>query len=392
MNHIVTAGALSLGLLLGSFSPAPFASPAALLAASRVYPGMDVSEWQGDIDFEAVKRSGIETVYIRAGEGSDYIDRNFESNYEKASAAGLHIGFYHYVTATNTEEAVRQAQFFYSLIEGKSFACCPVMDFESFPGLDTEEINAIALTYLQTLADLSGGTPALYSDTYNTANTWNAALTSYPLWVAEYGASQPQNLGPWENWAGFQYSDTGRISGISGDVDLDYFRDTIFIRPEDSDPENGGSSRAAYTVKPGDTLWGIARQYHTTVQELAALNRLTDPSLIYPGLVLLLPHPAEAVTTYTVKTGDTLSGIASRFGITANELAQLNNLANPNLIYPGQVLLLPGSTDITSYRVMAGDTLTGIAARFGTTVSALTEANRIADPNLIYVGELLRIP
>lgn len=389
MYHIVTAGALSLGLLLGSLAPAPFASPEAFLAASRLYPGMDVSQWQGDIDFEAVKRAGIETVYIRACEGSGYVDRNFESNYEKASAAGLHIGFYHYVTASDTEEAVRQARFFYSLIEGKSYACRPVMDFESFPGLDTEEINAIASVYLETLTELSGSTPALYSDTYNAANTWDAALTSYPLWVAEYGPAQPGNLGPWETWAGFQYSDTGRISGISGNVDLDHFRDTIFIRPQDAGPETGGDT---YTVKPGDTLWGIADRYHTTVEELAALNRLADPSLIYPGMVLTLPHPAAPITTYTVKPGDTLSEIAARFGITVNELTQLNGITDPNLIYPGQILQLPGSTNITSYRVMAGDTLSGLAARFGTTVAALAAANDITDPSLIYVGQLLHIP
>ncbi|MCI8513905.1 MAG: LysM peptidoglycan-binding domain-containing protein [Lachnospiraceae bacterium] len=358
---------------------------------------MDVSEWQGDIDFEAVRRAGIETVYIRAGEGSNSVDRNFERNYEKASAAGLNIGFYHYVTAATPEEAIQQADFFYSLIEGKSFNCYPAMDFESFPGLNKEEINAVASAYLKTLADRLGSTPVIYSNTYNAANTWDPGLASYPLWVAEYGVTQPENLGPWENWVGFQYSDTGQISGIRGNVDLDYFQDGIFMRSEGNDPgtgddadsETGVDPDVSYTVKAGDTLWGIARQYHTTVAELAALNRLANPAFIYPGQVLQI---SSGATSYTVKSGDTLFGLAKRFGIPVNKLIQANHISNPNRIYPGQTLLIPKNASIVRYRIKPGNTLSGLAVRFGTSVAALMEANGITDPNLIYAGETLRIP
>jgi lysozyme len=387
MKYFGRAAGLSLGLLLGFLLPALPVS-----AASQVYPGMDVSEWQGDIDFEAVRESGVETVYIRAGEGSDYIDRYFESNYEKASAAGLKIGFYHYVTAANPAEAAKQARFFYSLIEGKSFDCYPAMDFESFPGLDRDAINAIASAYLDTLSNLLNYRPAIYSDAYNAANTWDASLTAYPLWVAEYGVMQPQNLGPWEDWAGFQYSDSGQIPGIEGNVDLDQFKDTIFIQPEESENGTGGTPQTTYTVQAGDTLWAIARRFGTTVSELAAQNRLSNPNLIFPGQILILPRSTAPLTTYTVRSGDTLSELALRFGTTVSALVSLNNIANPNLIYPGQVLTIPASASAASYRVVSGDTLSELALRFGTTVSALVQANNIANPNLIYVGEVLRIP
>ena len=106
--------------------------------ATRIYQGMDVSVYQGDIDFEQVRAYGIEVVYIRAGEGYDYIDPYFEQNYRNALNAGLKIGYYHYVTASNTEEAQAQAEFFYSLINDKTIDCYPAMDFESFPGLSVE--------------------------------------------------------------------------------------------------------------------------------------------------------------------------------------------------------------------------------------------------------------
>ena len=128
-------------IILACFMAAPLL---AFASNTRIYHGIDVSQWQGNIDFDAVSESGIEIVYIRAGQGSGYTDPYFRSNYEGAKAAGLKIGFYHYVTAQNTAQAVQQADFFYSLIKDKTIDCRPAMDFESFPGLDNREINAIA--------------------------------------------------------------------------------------------------------------------------------------------------------------------------------------------------------------------------------------------------------
>ncbi|NLF28953.1 MAG: LysM peptidoglycan-binding domain-containing protein, partial [Clostridiales bacterium] len=99
--------------------------------------------------------------------------------------------------------------------------------------------------------------------------------------------------------------------------------------------------------------------------------------------------------TYTVVRGDTLSGIAARFGTTVAELVRLNNIANPNLIFPGQVLIISEGTTPPptgqTYTVVRGDTLSGIANRFGTTVAELVRLNGIADPNLIFPGQILII-
>ena len=105
MRQFRSLACFSLALLL-ALAPPSLTS----FAASRVYHGIDVSEWQGDIDFEAVRQSGIDAVYIRAGEGSDYVDAYFESHYQGALAAGLKIGYYHYVTAQNEEEAKEESQ------------------------------------------------------------------------------------------------------------------------------------------------------------------------------------------------------------------------------------------------------------------------------------------
>jgi peptidoglycan/xylan/chitin deacetylase (PgdA/CDA1 family) len=108
---------------------------------------------------------------------------------------------------------------------------------------------------------------------------------------------------------------------------------------------------------------------------------------------------AAQQTTYTVRAGDTLSSIAARHGTTVSALAAANNIANPNLIRVGQVLRIPSAVPppapapiAGTYTVRAGDTLFSIAARHGTTVSALAAANNIANPNLIRVGQVLVIP
>ncbi|MBE6735017.1 MAG: LysM peptidoglycan-binding domain-containing protein [Ruminococcaceae bacterium] len=96
-----------------------------------------------------------------------------------------------------------------------------------------------------------------------------------------------------------------------------------------------------YTVVEGNTLWGIANFFGTTVEEIINLNDLTEPELIYPGQKLKIPvdrpYPPRY---YAVRPADTLWSIAQRYSTTVNNLLELNNLGNPNLIYPGQILRL----------------------------------------------------
>ena len=168
---------------------------------------------------------------------------------------------------------------------------------------------------------------------------------------------------------------------------------------------------ATYTVAPGDTLAAIAAAHGTTVGALAAANHIADPNLIYVGQQLVLtgagaaPAAPAAGGTYTVQAGDTLGSIAARYGTTAAALAAANHIADANLIYVGQVLTVGGAPAAAApaavatpapsgggtYTVRAGDTLGSIAARYGTTAAALAAANHIADPNLIYVGQVLTV-
>lgn len=276
-------------------------------AQNTQYRGIDVSVWQGEIDYSRVKDSGIEAVYIRAGEGANITDRYFERNYENAKAAGLKYGFYHYVTARTVSEAEEQADFFAALIRSKPYDMKAAMDFENLSGLTADQAVAIAKAYLERLEQRSGHTPAVYSDAYDARAVWRSNLAKYPLWVADYGVREPSSIGGWSNWSGFQYSDKGAVSGISGHVDLDYFRETLFLTDDEQastqqirhdyskandgcEDASSGDQYITYTVKSGDTLWSLAREYHTTVDTLVKINNITDPDLIYVGQKLLIPR------------------------------------------------------------------------------------------------------
>ena len=197
----------------------------------------------------------------------------------------------------------------------------------------------------------------------------------------------------------------------------------------DNSSYNSGSSSVSntgyYTVQSGDTLSGIANRFSTTVNHLASLNDISNPNRIYVGQRLLVRQQTSSQTntnntntssnttntsssatgTYTVQSGDTLSGIANKFGTNYESLANLNNISNPNRIYVGQVLKLSANsntassahqattnaTPVGSYSVKAGDSLSAIAARYGISYETLARLNNISDPNRIYVGQTLNL-
>ncbi len=174
---------------------------------------------------------------------------------------------------------------------------------------------------------------------------------------------------------------------------------------------------ATYTIRSGDTLGSIAARYGTTVAKLASANNISNPNRIIAGRRLTVPDSYSAssnnsssrsssASTYTVKSGDTLSAIAARYGTSVAALASKNGISNPNRISVGQRLTISGSsapsTGSTSstgaasgssgtYRVRSGDTLSGIASRYGTTAAKLASINGIANPNRISVGQVLKL-
>lgn len=369
-------------------------------SGGRQYRGIDISEFQGEIDFEEVRRSGIEAVYIRVGAG-EYTDEYFAENYERAKAAGLKIGFYHYVTARSVDEGRRQARFFASLAAGREPDMRLAMDFEYFGSLSVSQINAISEAYLDELTALTRREAVIYSDLSNARNIFSRALAEkYPLWAAQYGADEPSANGKWREWVGFQYTDEGRVGGIYGNVDRNIFTEGIFL--SDSwriDGEKRTAVRArtrtlTVYVRAGDTLWAIAREYGTTVEAIVRENRIADPNRIFAGerLRITLPARGNGEEIYTVRRGDTPISIAGKFGVTLSALEDRNGLERGETIYAGDKLSIPGARMSGEfYVVRPGDTLFYISRRTGVPIRTLVGINRIKDPDLIYAGEHLKL-
>lgn len=248
----------------------------------------------------------------------------------------------------------------------------------------------------------------------------------YPLWLAEYPNYQVTTepnyyfFPSFDNVQMLQFTSTYIAGGLDGNVDFtgiteNGYKNGNAQRPATKTPATVTGQQLhqdthSYTVKSGDTLSAIASKYNMTVNALATLNGISNPNLIYPGQTLRVADSdkggsvsnkatapiANSVSTnsYVVNSGDTLSGIASRYGMSTSALASLNGISNANLIYLGQVLKVSGSSNgssATTYTVKSGDSLSGIASRYGTTVSALASLNGISNPNWIYPGQVLKI-
>lgn len=277
--------------------------------------GIDVSQWQGYIDFEAVRGAGIELVYIKASEGMDFVDPFFYRNYANAKNAGLLVGFYHYLTARDLSQARQEAYHFVSVVEGLVNEGRLVMDIEDIGGLDREEVNEIAQTFLQGVEEFSNRLPAIYADDVMASELLAPELTRYPLWIAQYDVEEPDRNNQWGNWAGWQYTDMGRVAGIQGNVDRDIFTEEIL--EEES---------------------GRVRKSPEGLEEIDRVQRFPEGPEERTG------EGEETFRIYRIQSGDTLSGIARRFGTTVERLTEINGIKMPNLIYEGQLLKIPANS------------------------------------------------
>ena len=276
--------------------------------------GIDVSKWQGEIDWSKVKASGVAFAMIRASFGQSDLDPVFERNVTEAKRVGIPCGAYHYCYAKTVDEARREAAFFLASVRGKRLSYPLALDLEdpSLQPLGKEKLTAIADAFLKEL-EAAGYYAVLYANLYWLTNLLEReTLKRYDVWLAQW-SDKPTFTGDFGLW---QYSARGKVDGISGDVDLDVayrdypaiikavglngLKETEAVPAAPKKEESASPQERYYTVRAGDTLSAIAAKYQTTVAKLTALNNLRNPNLIYAGQKLLLPFAGTPSSAFRV--------------------------------------------------------------------------------------------
>ena len=338
--------------------------------------GIDVSYHNGEINWAAVKAAGYEFAILRAGYGR-YIsqkDKKFEQNYAGAKAAGIKVGAYWYSYAVSPEDAVTESKVFQQILSGKQFEYPVYFDIEdkSQVALGKAVISNMIRAFNDSMR-AAGYYPGTYSNTNWFTNYIDADIrTRDTVWLADYRANFnttiPRDI--------HQYTSSGSVPGINGRVDLNNAtRDFAEIvqggyngfspaqQPSDPKPEPEPDT----TYHLGETVT-VSSYYKSSTE--ADSNKATVLSAWKTGTITrvipgarnpyLLNNGAlgwcndgdirgrgdvrksatPVATVYTVKSGDTLSGIAARYGTTWQKLAQANGISNPNLIRPGQKITI----------------------------------------------------
>lgn len=377
--------------------------------------GIDISIWQGDFDFKKAISEGVEFVIIR-GAYSLNKDRNFENNYNNAMNNNLSIGIYQYSMAETEEEALQEAKFLEeNVLKGRLFQLPIYIDVEDNvqKSLGKEKVSKIAkvwLDYLQSKNYFVG----IYSfksflESYVNDNIRN----KYDIWVAEWNTKCTYNgkFGMWQFGGETNLLRSNRVAGLVCDQNYMYVDYPSLIKKsgkngyktmqeekknENVTTANPNKNIINYVVKNGDTLAELGKRFGVSNETIAKLNNISNPNLIYPGQILKIDG-SNAVNTkvyYTVKDGDTLSEIAKRFGMSYEKIIKLNNISNPNLIYPGQILKIDGNNKVNTevyYTVKNGDTLSEISKKFGVSYESIVKLNNISNPSLIYPGQVIKI-
>lgn len=305
------------------------------------------------------------------------------------------------------------------------------LDYESGASAD-KQANTNAILHGMRMIKAAGYTPMYYSGKpYTVANVYvDQIIREFPnsLWMAaypDYNVTPTPNYNVFPSMDGvaiYQFTSTYIAGGLDGNIDLTGITDNGYTKnnnPETQTPSINQGQQADNTsksdiangnqvkVKFGANVWATGEAIPSWVKGrtydvaqvsgnrvlLAGINSWINKADVEIISVSSAPIQAPAVGTYTVQSGDTLSSIAAKFGTNYQALASLNGISNPNLIYVGQVLRVNGSASTGSvyYTVRSGDSLSAIASRFGTSYQSIAALNGLSNPNLIYAGQTLKI-
>lgn len=307
--------------------------------------GIDISKWQGagfNVDAAA------DFVICKATEGTGYVDPLCDKFYQQAKAKGKLLGVYHFARPDLGNSGEAEAEYFVKNIKGYIGEAILVLDYECAPYSDDW-----AYAFAKRVHDLTGVWPMLYASAskINGVN-WSKTAKNCGLWIAGYPnaynvpnpptpkpSDMPYGIGAWPFWAIWQYtSSAGALDRDIANMDATAWRKYAAVNGE-AKPTPQPEPKPTPTKKTNEQIadeviagkWGNGADRE---------KRLKEAGYDYNAIQAIVNSKMSNVTYYSVRRGDTLSGIAARYGTTWQKIAADNNLANPNLIYPSQVLVI----------------------------------------------------
>ncbi|MCH4034760.1 MAG: LysM peptidoglycan-binding domain-containing protein [Lachnospiraceae bacterium] len=313
------------------------------------FKGIDVSHWQGHIDWAKVKAAGVQFAIIKAGGSDDglYTDPRWEENYRGAKENGIAVGAYYFVgpACTSAEAGRADAGRFLAQLTGKQLEYPVFMDVEATTANEKAGATEAAIAFCREL-ETAGYYAGIYSSTYSgfRDRLEDSKLTPFTHWVAQY-ATKCEYGGAYGLW---QYSSSERVSGINGNVDMD-----ISYQDYPSIIKAGGFNGYAKRVAATQPVTPVHPK--KTVDELAhevlagkwgngedRKNHITTAGYDYAAVqakvnALLHAQSRPQAVYYTVQRGDTLSAIARKYGTTVTAIQKLNSslIRNVNRIQAG---------------------------------------------------------
>nr|DAE19191.1 MAG TPA: PlyB like endolysin [Siphoviridae sp. ctNYt19] len=317
----------------------------------RIYNVPDVSEHQPNFDFTPY--AGKYAI-LRAGVASRE-DYSFRRHVSECQRLGITIGVYFYSYALNVSQAIEEAQRFVSIINGVDIGLGAWLDMEDADHYKVN--NGVYITH-DNIAPMSRAfcdvvaAAGYYTGIY-TSLSWLGYLAPecdpYDKWVAAWGNNDGSHTVDTSAYGTIQQytSNYGTLDENVIFVDTSIYRTGVTAdRPTDYVPSPAQSPAATssnvYVAQYGDTLSGIAARFGTTYQHLAEINGIADPNKIYAGQEIVIDGEPVANASgeeyYTIQDGDTLSGIGTTYGVSWQWLAEVNSISDPDLIYPGNTI------------------------------------------------------
>lgn len=303
--------------------------------------GIDISKWQAGIDLSKID---TDFVICKATEGVGYTDKYCDKLYQQAKKLGKKLGVYHFARPDLRNTAIAEADWFVRETKGYHKEAILILDWESG---DLDNVTW-AKQWLDRVYEKTGVKPVIYmSASVMSSYDWSSvANADYGLWVANYGSNNGTAqesvfdrypLKYWKFYALWQYTSVGRLSGYSGNLDLNYFSGD----KEAWDKYAGGKpSTSTSTSKPAEKSVNelaqevIQGKYGNGETRKQALGSRYEEVQARVNEILGVNNKVY----YTVQKNDNLTKIAKKYGTTVNQLVAWNNIANPNLIYAGQKL------------------------------------------------------